>query len=70
MERKDVLDAIMLGNDVAMQWYALTHDMPLPGTGGTVYVPPGPNTTGRLQISTGTILVLGGLALALYLAVK
>jgi hypothetical protein len=30
MEARDVSDVIMLGNDIAMQWYALTHDTPLP----------------------------------------
>lgn len=66
MDRSNVLDAIMLGNDVAMQWYALSHDIPAPNQGGIVYQP----TSGRFQASSGTILVIGGLLIGAYLLLK
>lgn len=48
MERSDVVAAIMAGNEAAMSWYAMTHNVPLPapqyGTGISVG-PTGVNAT-------------------------
>ena len=62
----DVIAAIMAGNDVAMQWYALTHDQPLPDTQGGVFISPSSMRIGASS-QTLVLLVLGGLALYLVL---
>ena len=37
---EDLATAIMLGNQVALQWYAVTHDTAVPGTSGSVIISP------------------------------
>lgn len=59
----DLAQAIMAGNQVAMQWYAVTHQQQAtPSIGGMVIQP---TTTGGYSASFGT----GSLALLLILGV-
>jgi hypothetical protein len=56
MTADQVGQAIFAGNDVMMQWYALTHQVTIPGP-GTITMNP---ESGSLQVGSG-ILVLGAL---------
>ena len=56
MTASDLSQAIFAGNDIAMQWYGLTHQVAIPGA-GTVTVNP---ESGSVQVGSG-ILVLGAL---------
>lgn len=61
MTTADVQHAIFAGNDIAMQWYALTHPTQ-PGMGGVV-LQPLPGGGSSLQIGSSTMLVIGALVL-------
>lgn len=62
MDRSDLGQAIYAGNDIAMQWYALTHQVVTPGV-GTLTMQTNPDT-GRTSLQVGSgALVLVGLAL-------
>lgn len=58
MERDTVVGAIMAGNEAAMQWYAMSHQVPLPapqyGTGVSLG-PTGLNAT----VGSGGLLIVG-----------
>lgn len=57
MTQQELAAAIFAANDVALQWYAVTHNQPVAGAPGTITVSPRGATFG-----SGT-LVLAGLAL-------
>ncbi len=66
MNETDWAQVIMSGNEVAMQWYALTHDQPLPGNDGVIFSPL-PGIRAGVSSQTIVVLLLGGLALVLLL---
>ena len=58
MTTQDLQQAIFAGNDIAMQWYALTHQQ----TGAqqqSVIVRPNPLGGGSATFSTGTLVIAG-----------
>lgn len=66
MNETDWAQVIMSGNEVAMQWYALTHDQPLPGNDGIIFAPV-PGVRAGISSQSIVLLALGGLALYLLL---
>jgi hypothetical protein len=58
MTASELSQAIFAGNDIAMQWYGLTHQVAIPGA-GTMTINP---ESGSVQVGSG-ILILGGLLL-------
>lgn len=69
MTKDDLLSAIGAGNDVAMQWYALTHQQTLPSATSIIAQR---NAAGQasLQIGSGTIVLLGLAIVAVVLIVN
>ncbi len=65
MDDTDWAQVIMSGNEVAMQWYALTHDQPLPGNDGIIFSPI-PGVRAGVSSQTIVLLVLGIAALVLF----
>jgi hypothetical protein len=63
----DILNIATASNDIALQWYAMTHGQPLPQNDGITFNPL-PNTRIGISSQTLVLLVLGGLAL--YLVTK
>jgi hypothetical protein len=61
--QSEMLQAIMAGNEVALQWYAVTHGQQLPAAPGSVsvYRPPG-GTGWSASFGSGT-LVIGALVI-------
>ena len=67
MDTSDLTSAIFAGNDMAMQWWALTHQTALPSP-GTVVLQPTSRGGSSLQIGSGALLlialvVIGGVIL-------
>lgn len=63
---QDLGDVIMAGNDIALQWYALTHQTTIPTRNPGIYTPlPG---GGSLAVNPNTLvlLVLGIVAVVVF----
>jgi hypothetical protein len=60
---QDLGDVIMAGNDVAMQWYAMTHQTTIPTRSPGIYTPlPGGGSV-AIDPKTVVLLVLGVIAI-------
>jgi hypothetical protein len=55
MDARDLSQAIFAGNDIAMQWYGLTHQVAVPGA-GTITVNP---ERGSVQVGSGVLVIIG-----------
>lgn len=58
--------AIMVGNEIAQQWYSLVTQKPLPQQEGVVLGPTG----GRVTVGTNTIILVALVAVAAVLIYK
>jgi hypothetical protein len=65
MSSEDLGRAIFAANDVALQWYALTHQTTVPGAPGTVTITPTGATFG-----SGTLILAGLLIVGLVIVLK
>ena len=64
MTQSDLARAIFAGNDVAMQWYALTHQTQVPGPGTVnIATPPGGGINATFGSGTLVLVALGLIAL-------
>jgi hypothetical protein len=54
MDARDLSQAIFAGNDIAMQWYGLTHQVTIPNA-GTVTVNP---NSGTVQVGSGILVLI------------
>jgi len=70
MTSQDVARAIFAGNDVAMQWYALTHQTAIPGAAGTVVVTSPESGGFSASFGSGTLLLIGAAIIGLVLILK
>jgi len=62
----DLGDVIMAGNDVAMQWYAMTHQTQVPTRAPGIYTPlPGGGSV-AIDPKTVVLLVLGVIAIFMF----
>ncbi len=68
MNSQDVSRIVMAGNDIALQWYALTHDRELP-TGSIVVSPTGSGGVSA-SFSPGTLMLAGLVIVAAVLIFK
>lgn len=59
MTSSDVQQAIFAGNDIAMQWYALTHQTVVPGGPGTITVQTPPGGGLNATFGSGTLVLVG-----------
>ena len=66
MTASELGQAIFAGNDVAMQWYALTHQVTVPGP-GTISVSP---ESGSVQVGSGILVLAALLVLAAIFLLK
>jgi hypothetical protein len=66
MTASDLSQAIFAGNDIAMQWYGLTHQVAIPNA-GTVTVNP---NTGSVQVGSGILILVGLLAIGAIFLLK
>lgn len=56
---EDLATAIMLGNQVALQWYAVTHNTAIPGTPGSVVISPTSSGGYSASFGSGSLLIIG-----------
>lgn len=79
MDSQSIQDWIMAGNSAAMDWYAITHDKPLPSQSlaerllGVDMGPISPGvgvSIGRTGITGGHVLVIGAVALGLFFLLR
>lgn len=68
MDSRDLTAAIFAGNDVAMQWYALTHNVPMPGA-GTIQVQHTPQGS-SLQLGAGGLVLIGLVVIGAIIVLK
>lgn len=66
MNASDLSQAIFAGNDIAMQWYALTHQVTIPGP-GTITVNP---ERGSVQVGSGVLVIVALLAVGAIFLLK
>jgi hypothetical protein len=66
MTGSDLGKAIFAGNDIAMQWYALTHQVQIPGP-GTVTVNP---NSGTVQVGSGILVLIALIAVGGFFLLK
>jgi hypothetical protein len=63
---EDLGDVIMAGNDVAMQWYAMTHQTQVPTRSPGIYTPlPGGGSV-AIDPKTVVLLILGVIAIFVF----
>jgi len=77
MDRNQVIDLIMAGNSAAMDWFALTHDQPLPSQSaserlfGVDLGPISPQVgLAARGITMSQILLVGVIGVGLFLLVR
>jgi len=63
MTGRELAAAIFAGNDVARQWYAVTHQTAIPGAPGSVVVQTPPGGGLSATFGSGTLLLVGIVAL-------
>jgi hypothetical protein len=68
MTSQDVSRIVMAGNDIALQWYALTHDRELP-TGSISITPTGSGGVSA-TFAPGTMLLMAAVVVAAVLIFK
>lgn len=66
MNASDLSQAIFAGNDIAMQWYGLTHQVSIPGP-GTVTVNP---QSGSVQVGSGILVLVAIVAIGAIFLLK
>jgi len=66
MTASDLSQAIFAGNDIAMQWYGLTHQVAVPGP-GTITVNP---ERGSVQVGSGVLIIVGLLVIGAVFLLK
>jgi hypothetical protein len=64
MTAQELSAAIFAGNDVALQWYAVTHNTAIPGAPGSVVVQTPPGGGLSATFGSGTMLLVGVIAIA------
>lgn len=70
MTREDMMVGVMAANDIALQWYAITQDKPLPGrTGGSVVLSSSPGGVSA-TFGGGTLLLAALAIVAVVYAIK
>jgi hypothetical protein len=66
MTASDLSKAIFAGNDIAMQWYGLTHQVTIPNA-GTVTVNP---NSGTVQVGSGILVLIALIAVGGFFLLK
>lgn len=59
MTSQELAAAIFAANDVALQWYAVTHQTAVPGTAGSIVVQTPPGGGISASFGPGTLLLVG-----------
>jgi len=70
MTSQELSHAIFAANDVALQWYAVTHQTAIPGAPGTVVIGTPPGGGLSATFGSGTMLLIGVALLAVVFLVK
>jgi len=70
MTSQELAAAIFAGNDVALQWYAVTHNQAIPGAPGTVVLQTPPGGGLSASFGSGTMLLVGVAIIALVFILK
>lgn len=66
----DLANAIMMGNQVALQWYAVTHQTAIPGTPGSVVISPTSGGGYSASFGSGSLLIVGLLVVGAIILLK
>jgi len=59
MTSRELAAALFAGNDIALQWYAVTHNTQIPGAAGSVVVQTPPGGGLSATFGSGTLLLVG-----------
>lgn len=70
MTQQELAGAIFAANDIALQWYAVTHQQAVPGTPGSIVVSRPPDGGFSASFGSGTLLLVGAVILAVVLLAK
>ena len=70
MTQDSLSRAIFSANDVALQWYAVTHNMAVPGSPGSVVVSTPQGGGLSASFGSGTLLLVGLVIVAAVLILK